>query len=147
MKTASIKARPGLPKITAAAMACGLALWSPGSIARAQTPPEVWKSEGDGDTAFCAFTADAVRCWTKSGSKAFLCVLRGCIALPETRDSLRAYEATARLRPANDTFVKFGWGECSLEWAAAVCFVGQYSATATGTLIQIGDPQNRFTDY
>lgn len=147
MKNASINAQSRLPQIAVAAVACGVALWSPGSVARAQTPTEVWKSEGDGDAAFCVFKADSVRCWTRSGSKSFLCVLRGCVAIPDIRDSFRAYEAEARLRPANDTFVKFGWGECNLEWAAAVCFVGQYSATATGTLIQIGDPQNRITDY
>lgn len=137
-----------LSGIAAATVGWSLALTMSSSPARAQTAAEVWKSgEEAGDAAFCAFQDAAVRCWTRSGNKAFLCIPNGCVALPELRESLRAYEATATLRPANDTFVRFGWGECSLEWGAAVCFVGQYAATATGTLIQIADPQNRFTDY
>ncbi|MDQ8027687.1 MAG: hypothetical protein REJ23_03100 [Brevundimonas sp.] len=99
------------------------------------------------DASYCAWDSSTVRCWTREGGKAFLCIARGCVVQEEVADYLRRAESDAVETPDGDAMIQLGWGECSLTWSAAVCFIGDWSATATGQLIQIVDPQNQVTDH
>lgn len=115
--------------------------------AASQPALTVHKAASGGQTSYCAYDASSMRCWTNQGRKAFLCIASGCVIQNEIPNYLRQMEEQATPLADPNALIQLGWAECILTWSSAVCFAGDYSATATEDRIQIVDPRNQISDY